>query len=126
MRDYTEKTQDEMTTLSFSELLDKVKQTKAKLTEIIPKFPKFNFPKTSKLKFLDYLWRNIGLLKYNPASTALVKHHIEEIQTHLKSLMSFFEDVSELDIEEHPELEDLVDLVTDSAYKVQYVMIELR
>ncbi|XP_027119794.1 uncharacterized protein [Coffea arabica] len=63
-----------------------------------------------------------GAAEYNPASTALVKHHIEEIQIHLKSLRSFFENVSELDIEEHPELEDLVDQVTDSAYKVENVV----
>ncbi|XP_027166582.1 putative late blight resistance protein homolog R1A-3 [Coffea eugenioides] len=114
-------TQDEMTNISFSEQLDNVVHLiKAKLTDIIPKFPKLNFPKTSKLDFFDFLWRNLGeLQRYDHASTAPVKHHIEEIQIHLKSLRSFVENVSELDIVQHP---NLVNQVTDSAYKVEYIV----
>ncbi|XP_027078170.1 putative late blight resistance protein homolog R1A-4 [Coffea arabica] len=117
-------TRDEMTNLPISELLDEAKHlTKAKLTEIIPKFPKFDFPKSSNLNFIDFIWRNLGEpLKYNSASTALAKHHMEEIQIHLQSLKSSLENVSQLDIDEHPELEDLVDRVTDSAYKVEYIV----
>ncbi|XP_071939286.1 putative late blight resistance protein homolog R1B-17 [Coffea arabica] len=121
---YFPNTQEEMTNLSLSVLLDKeMHLIKAKLTDIIPKFPKFNFPKTSKLKFLDFLWRNLGeLLKYNPTSTVLAKHHMEEIHIHLQSLRSFIKNVSQLYIEEHPELEDLIDRITESAYKVEYII----
>ncbi|XP_071938881.1 putative late blight resistance protein homolog R1B-17 [Coffea arabica] len=117
-------TQDEITNLSFSEQLDNVVHLiKVKLTDIIPKFPKLNFPKTSKLDFFDFLWRNLGeLLRYDRASTAPVKHHMEEIQIHLKSLRSFVENVSELDVAKHPNLQDLVDRVTDSAYKMEYTV----
>ncbi|CDP08019.1 unnamed protein product [Coffea canephora] len=117
-------TRDEMTSLSFSELLDKETHLiKAKITDIIPKFPRFDFPKTSSLNFIDLLWRNLGdLLIYNPASTALAKHHMEEIQTHLQSLRSFLENVSQLHIKENPELEDLVNRVIDAAYKAEYII----
>ncbi|XP_071938814.1 uncharacterized protein [Coffea arabica] len=117
-------TQDEMINLSFSELLERVTHLiKAKLTDIIPQFPMFNFPKISNMEFLDFLRRRLGeVLRYERALTAPVKHHIEGIQLHLKSLRSFHKNVSELDIEKPPELEDLVDRVTDSAYKVEYVV----
>ncbi|CDP08020.1 unnamed protein product [Coffea canephora] len=109
--------QDEMTNPSFPELLDKETHLiKAKLMDLIPKFPEFNFPKTSKLKFLDFLGRSLReLLKYNSASTALAKLHTEEIQIHLQN-------VSQLDIEEHPKIEDLVDRFTDLAYEAEYII----
>ncbi|XP_027119965.1 putative late blight resistance protein homolog R1A-4 [Coffea arabica] len=117
-------TQDEMTNLSYSEQLDNVVHLiKANLTDIIPQFPKLNFPKASNLELFDFLCRRLGeFLRHDPASTALVKHHVEEIQIYLKSLRPFLENVSELDIEKHPELEDLLDRVTDSAYKVEYIV----
>ncbi|XP_027119967.1 putative late blight resistance protein homolog R1B-12 isoform X2 [Coffea arabica] len=110
--------QDEMTNPSFPELLDKETHLiKAKLMDLIPKFPEFNFPKTSKLKFLDFLGRNLReLLKYNSASTALVKLPMEEIQVHLQNFSQLE------DIEEHPKIEDLVDRFTDLAYKAEYII----
>ncbi|XP_027068395.1 putative late blight resistance protein homolog R1A-3 [Coffea arabica] len=109
--------QDEMTNPSFPELLDKETHLiKAKLMDLIPKFPKFNFPKTSRLKSLDFLGRKLReLLKYNSASTALAKLHTEEIQIHLQN-------VSQLDIEEHPKIEDLVDRFTELAYEAEYII----
>ncbi|KAL3507265.1 hypothetical protein ACH5RR_032647 [Cinchona calisaya] len=109
--------------VSFSELLDKAKRTKAKLKEIGPQFPLSNFPKTYKVGFIDFLSRNLReLLEYDYELIAPVKHHIEEIQLHLKSLSAFFMRVSELYFDEHPQLNDLGDHIIDVAYKLEYVI----
>ncbi|XP_071939658.1 putative late blight resistance protein homolog R1A-3 isoform X2 [Coffea arabica] len=115
--------QDEMI-LSFSELLDKMNQLmKAKLKKIIPQFPLFAFPTTFRLNFVDSLSRNlVELLKYDPVSIALAKHHIEEIQRHLQSLSSFLVDVSKLQIEEDQELKDIGKQIIHLAYKAEYVI----
>ncbi|XP_027120711.2 putative late blight resistance protein homolog R1A-4 [Coffea arabica] len=117
--------QDEMI-LSFSQLLDKMNQLmKAKCKEIIPQFPLFAFPRTFRLNlnFVDSLSRNlVELLKYDPVSIALVKHHIEEIQLHLQSLSSFLVDVSKLQIEEDRELKDIGNQIIHLAYKAEYVI----
>ncbi|CDP08038.1 unnamed protein product [Coffea canephora] len=115
--------QDEMI-LSFSELLDKMNQLmEAKLKKIIPQFPLFAFPTTFRLNFVDSLSRNlVELLKYDPVSIALAKHHIEEIQRHLQSLSSFLVDVSKLQIEEDQELKDIGNQIIHLAYKAEYVI----
>nr|XP_027119972.1 putative late blight resistance protein homolog R1A-4 isoform X2 [Coffea arabica] len=116
-------TQDKMI-LSFSALLYKVKHLmKAELKEIIPEFPMFDFPKTCKLRFLDFLLTNLEeLLTCRPTSIASVKQHFEEIQLHLKSLNTFLLNVSKLDIEKHPKLKDLGDCVNDVAYQVECIV----
>nr|XP_027119974.1 uncharacterized protein LOC113736950 [Coffea arabica]XP_027119975.1 uncharacterized protein LOC113736950 [Coffea arabica]XP_027119976.1 uncharacterized protein LOC113736950 [Coffea arabica]XP_027119977.1 uncharacterized protein LOC113736950 [Coffea arabica] len=115
--------QDEMI-LSFSELLDKMNQLmEAKLKKIIPQFPLFAFPTTFRLNFVDSLSTNlVELLKYDPVSIALAKHHIEEIQRHLQSLSSFLVDVSKLQIEEDQELKDIGKQIIHLAYKAEYVI----
>ncbi|XP_027117890.1 putative late blight resistance protein homolog R1A-3 isoform X2 [Coffea arabica] len=115
--------QDEMI-LSFSELLDKMNQLmEAKLKKIIPQFPPFAFPTTFRLNFVDSLSTNlVELLKYDPASIALVKHHIEEIQRHLQSLSSFLVDVSKLQIEGDLELKDIGNQIIHLGYKAEYVI----
>ncbi|XP_027117887.1 putative late blight resistance protein homolog R1A-4 [Coffea arabica] len=116
-------TQDKMI-ISFSDLLYKVKHLmKAELKEIIPQFLMFDFPKTCKLRFLDFLLTNLEeLLKCFPTSIASVKHHIEEIQLHLKLLNTFLVNVTKLDIEKHPELKDIGDCVNDVAYQVECIV----
>ncbi|KAL3507266.1 hypothetical protein ACH5RR_032648 [Cinchona calisaya] len=108
--------------LSSSQLLDKVKHIKPKLKEIAPPFPVSSVPKTYKLGFLDFLIRNIGgLLKHDADSVASVKHHVEEIQLHLRSLRPILEKISELDVQ-HQELKDLGNHIIELAYKVEYVI----
>ncbi|XP_071940746.1 putative late blight resistance protein homolog R1A-4 [Coffea arabica] len=109
--------------LSSVLLLDKLKHRKRMLIEIGPQFPLFEFPKTHKLGFIDFLYTNLGeLLKYDPVSIAPLKHYVEEIQQHLKSLSSFLVSVSESDMHENPELKDVGDRATEIAYKVEYVI----
>ncbi|KAL3506464.1 hypothetical protein ACH5RR_031846 [Cinchona calisaya] len=109
-------------TFYFFELLDDANHIRLKLKEIGPQLLLPNFPRTYKLGFIDFLVRNLGdLLKHDPESIAPVKHHIEEIQLHLKSLSSFLMKVSESDIE-HSELKDLCNHVIDIAYKVEFVV----
>ncbi|XP_071939667.1 uncharacterized protein [Coffea arabica] len=115
--------QDEMV-LSFSDLLDKVNQLmKAKLNEIIPPFPLFDFPEGFKLNFLDSFVENLGeLLKHDPESIASAKLHISEIQVHLKSLRSFLESVADLETEEVEELKDIGNHIIDLVYRAEYVI----
>ncbi|KAL3507301.1 hypothetical protein ACH5RR_032683 [Cinchona calisaya] len=103
--------------LSFCELVDKVQHLKPMLIAIGPQFPPCKFPKNHKPGFMDFPFTNLGeLLEYYPESIELVKHHVEEIQVHLKSLNPLLMKVSELDIHEHPELKDLGDRVTNIEY----------
>ncbi|KAL3500920.1 hypothetical protein ACH5RR_040013 [Cinchona calisaya] len=108
--------------LSFSDLQDKMKLTKAEIREICPQIPRSDVPKTDGLGFIDFLLRNLmEILKRDPDSIALVKHRIEDIRLDLEFLRSFLGDVIQPDTE-HLELKDISTRTREVAYEVEYII----
>ncbi|XP_027173977.1 late blight resistance protein R1-A-like [Coffea eugenioides] len=109
--------------ISSSKLQDKLNPIKSKLREISPQFPLFDFPKTYKTGFVEFLIRNLEeLLNDDPVSIEPVRNYIKEIHLHFKSLGSFLMKVSESEIDDYPEVKVLGGHVANIAYKIEFVI----